>query len=165
MPEEKPDPENPDNFSEPPSFFPRDFSGEPEEESSRLVEVAVEAVYAREDGPSLERFVVLRDGYRRLPIVIDPCNAHSISLPLDGAVPDRPLTHDLIKSILDRFEAQVDRVVIDDLWSTTYYAKVMIRQGEQEIEIDSRPSDAIAIAVRCGCPILVSESIMDSASD
>lgn len=165
MPDERPNGENPDNFDEPPPFFPQDFGdGEPETER-RLVEVSVEAVYAREDGAVREHFVVLRDGRFRLPIVIDPCNAHAISLPIDGAVPDRPLTHDLAKAIIERLGADVDRVIIDDLWSTTYYAKIWLKKGEEMMEIDSRPSDAIAIAVRFNAPIFVSETILESASE
>lgn len=164
MPDDRPESEGPENFKEPPSFFPQN-SGEEVHGPSELVEVNVEAVYAREDGSNREHFVVLRDGGRRMPIVIDPCNAHSISLPLDGAVPDRPLTHDLIKAMLDKLDAVVDRVVIDDLWSTTYYAKIFIKRGGVEVEIDSRPSDALALAVRCGAPIYVSESILDSVSE
>lgn len=165
MPEEWPEGEGPDNYEEPPPFFSQNFNGEDPGSARELVEVAVEAVYLREDGQGREHFVVLRDGYRRLPIAIDPCNAHAISLPLDGAVPDRPLTHDLTKSILEKLGGKLDRIVIDDLWSTTYYAKLLISRNDEEYELDSRPSDAIAIAIRLGVPIFVSESIMQSSSE
>ena len=77
--------------------------------------------------------------------------------------PDRPMTHDLFKNVLDRFEAVIDRVVIDDFWNTIYYAKLYVKSSKEEFEIDARPSDAIALAVRFDAPILVSEGILDQA--
>lgn len=165
MPEELPDPNGPEDLNQPPPFFPQDVGEDEAPKASRLIEVKVEAVYGREEGAVRDHFVVVHDGYRRLPIMIDPCNAHSISLPLDGAVPDRPLTHDLLKILVERLDAEIERVVIDDLWSTTYYAKIIVSRKDEEMEIDCRPSDAIAIAVRTQAPIYVSESIMESASD
>jgi len=166
MPEERPDQEGPDDLNEPPSFFPRDTSADGEDEGPReLVLVSIEAVYQREESGTVERFVVLADNLRRLPIVIDPCNARAISLPLDGSVPDRPLTHDLLKSCIERLGGEVLRVLIDDLWSTTYYAKIVIKRKNDEFEIDARPSDAIALAVRCGAEVYVSESILESAGE
>lgn len=165
MPEEIPDPEGSENLNEPPPFFPSDLSEAEYGDPGTFAEVEVEGVFAREDGANREHFVVVRDGYRRLSIIIDPCNANAISLPLDGAVPDRPLTHDLIKRLLDRMGAEIDRVLIDDLSSATYYAKLRVRVKDEEFDIDCRPSDAIAIAVRYQASIYVAESIMETASD
>ncbi len=164
MPEEPNEGENPESFSEPPPFFSQNF-GETEGDVRELVEVTIDAVYARDDSLNREHFVVLRDGDRRLSIMIDPCNALAISRPLEGSVPDRPLTHDLFKTVMDRLSCEVVKIVIDDLWSTTYYAKMILKSGDEEMEIDSRPSDAIAIAARFGSPIFVSESIMSTASE
>ena len=97
-----------------------------------------------------------------MPIHIGPFEAQAISYPLESSQPDRPLTHDLLKNILDRVELAIDRVVIDDLWSTTFYAKLYIRFSDEELEIDSRPSDAIALAVRAQAPIYVTEQILAS---
>jgi bifunctional DNase/RNase len=107
------------------------------------------------------------DGTRRLPIIIGPFEAQAIQLVLESARPERPMTHDLVKKILDRLDIPLDRVVIDDFWNTTYYAKVYLKRDkpEEEIEIDARPSDAIALAVRFDAPIFVAESILDAAME
>ena len=80
---------------------------------------------------------------------------------LEGLQPDRPMTHDLIRNILIRIDADVDRVVIDDFWNSVYYAKIYILADGEEHEIDARPSDAVAIAIRFGAPIYVADSILD----
>ena len=157
----------PEDLNEPPSFFPLEGAehdrvpgslGEP-------VEVRIEGVFAAENSGQISRFVLLSDGQRKLPILIGPFEAQAISLPLDGTRPDRPLTHDLLRSIIDRFDATLDRVVIDDLWNTIYYAKLYLIRAGEEIEIDARPSDAIAMAVRFESPIFVSEGILDAAME
>lgn len=154
---------DPENLDEPPPFFPADFTG-PDRmpaDLGELVEVAIEGVYAVDNNGQTSRFVLLSEGGRRLPIVIGPFEAQAISLPLEGARPDRPLTHDLLKNMIDRLEGDVDRIVIDDLFNAIYYAKIYLRKGQDEMEIDARPSDAIAIAVRYDVPILVAEGILE----
>lgn len=101
-----------------------------------------------------------RDGGRRLPIVIGQFEAQSIALELEKVKPSRPLTHDLVKNILDSLGFSVLEVVINELREGTFHARLIIDSQE----IDSRPSDAIAIAVRYGVPIYVSEEVMDEAS-
>ena len=165
MPEEF-EGQDPENLDEPPPFFPAELAG-PDRmpaDLGELVECSVEGVYAVENGGQTSRFVLLSEGGRKLPILIGPFEAQAISFPLEGARPDRPMTHDLLKSIIDRLEADVDRVVIDDLWNTIYYAKVYLKKGSEEMEIDARPSDAIAIAVRYEVPILVAEGILEMGS-
>jgi bifunctional DNase/RNase len=164
MPEEFEGSEQPENLDEPPPFFPYEGNGSEREPGAlgELVEVQIEGVFAAESQGSISRFVLVTDGERRLPILIGPYEAQAISLPLEGTRPDRPMTHDLIRNILDRLELFVERVVIDDLWNTIYYAKVYLRKGEEEIEIDARPSDAIALAVRFDAPIYVSDGILDT---
>lgn len=158
---------DPEDLDVPPSFFPyeaeeilreRDSMGEP-------VEVTIDGVFAAESRSSIQRFVLLSDGPRKLPILIGPYEAQAITLPLEGSRPDRPMTHDLIKIVLDRVDAALDRIVIDDLWNTTYYAKLYIRTGEEEMEIDCRPSDAIALAVRFNARIFVSDGILEQATE
>ncbi|MBX3119337.1 MAG: bifunctional nuclease family protein [Fimbriimonadaceae bacterium] len=153
------------DFSEPPPFFPVDFNEHVREPGSlgKLIQVQIDGVFASETNGQTTRFVLVTDGRRRLPIVIGPFEAQAISLPLDGAVPDRPMTHDLFKTIVDRVGGDVDRVVIDDLWNAIYYAKVYLKVSKDEFEIDARPSDAIAIAVRFDAPIYVAEGILDMA--
>lgn len=167
MPEEFEDPDqNPENFDEPPHFFPPELAGVDRmpADLGELVEVSVEGVFAVENGGQTSRFVLLSESGRKLPILIGPFEAQAISFPLEGARPDRPMTHDLLKNIIDRLEGDVDRVVIDDLWNTIYYAKIYLRRGDEEMEIDARPSDAIAIAVRFDVPILVADGILEMGS-
>jgi bifunctional DNase/RNase len=164
MPEELPD--DPGEFESPPSFFPYDEEspidhhpgdyGEP-------VEVQVEAVFMAQSGDQVQRFVLLSDGERKLPIVIGPFEATSITLALEGQHPDRPMTHDLMRNLIERLDGSVDRIVIDDLWGTTYYAKIYVKHAGEEKEIDSRPSDAIALAVRFEAPIFVADGILEQA--
>lgn len=163
MPEDLPEDEGSENLNEPPAFFPLD-SGAPMREPGNmgeLVEVQIEGIFQADSGGSTSRFVLVSDGDRKLPILIGGFEATAITLPLEGTRPDRPLTHDLIRNILDRLGCNLDRVVIDDLWNGIYYAKLYIRNGKEEMEIDARPSDAIALAVRFDAPILVADAILD----
>lgn len=100
------------------------------------------------------------EGERQLPIIIGQFEAQSIALEMEGIKPPRPLTHDLIKNIIDTLGLEITDVVINDLREGTFYATITV-DGQQ---IDSRPSDAIALAVRCGIPIYVSEKVMQEAS-
>ncbi len=99
-------------------------------------------------------------GNRRLPIIIGAFEAQSIALEMEGIKPPRPLTHDLMKTIIDRLGVSLSEVTVSELKDGTFYAKLSLDSQE----IDSRPSDAIALAVRYGVPIYVSEKVMDEAS-
>ncbi len=103
-------------------------------------------------------------GVRRLPIIIGAFEAQAITLEIEGIKPPRPLTHDLLKSIVDDVGAQVTEVFINELKDNTFFAKIIIETSSIENEIDSRPSDAIALAVRTSAPIYVSEEVMKYAS-
>ncbi|HOK13982.1 MAG TPA: DUF151 domain-containing protein [Candidatus Kapabacteria bacterium] len=98
------------------------------------------------------------DGERRLPIIIGAFEAQAIALEMEGVTPPRPMTHDLIKNILDQMGATLTEVIISDIVEGTFYAKLVFE--DLGIEIDSRPSDAIAIAVRVGCPIYVNAEVL-----
>lgn len=100
------------------------------------------------------------DGNRRLPIIIGQAEAQSIALEMEGIKPPRPLTHDLMKNIITAFGSELTDVVIDDLRDGTFYAKLSI---DSQL-IDSRPSDAIALAVRYGAQIFVSSTVMEEAA-
>ena len=168
MPEEYEGSEGPEDLNEPPPFFPYDSTGRREETASgELIEVQVEGVFQAENGGQISRFVLVSDGSRRLPIIIGPFEAQAIQLVLESSRPDRPMTHDLVKNILDRVDVGLERVVIDDFWNTIYYAKVYLKREKpaEELEIDARPSDAIALAVRFDAPIFVAESILDAAME
>lgn len=164
MPEEN---DGSEHFEEPPPFFPYDGNGASRAPGSlgELVEVSIEGVFAAESNGSISRFVLLSDGERKLPILIGPYEAQAISLPLEGTRPDRPMTHDLVKAVLDRLDTTLDRVVIDDLWNTVYYAKLYIRTSKEEMEIDARPSDAIALAVRFDADIFVADGILEAGME
>jgi len=103
------------------------------------------------------------EGKRKLPIIIGGFEAQAIALKLENIKPPRPFTHDLFKNIADTFSLRVTEVVIDELHNETFYAKVVCDMQGEVREIDARPSDAIAIAVRFEAPIFVSEEIMNEA--
>ena len=104
-------------------------------------------------------------GDRKLPIVIGPCNAGSIAIYLESnSNPERPLTHDIIKSITNNFNITISRVVIHTLTEGVFHASFFcFMDGDEEIEIDARTSDAIAIAIRMGCPIFTYNDILQEA--
>lgn len=99
-------------------------------------------------------------GDRQLPIIIGPFEAQAIALEMEGVKPVRPLTHDLLKIFIEQVGVIVNEVVIDELRDNTFYAKILIEYASLTDEIDARPSDAIALAVRVGCPIYVNEDVM-----
>jgi bifunctional DNase/RNase len=110
--------------------------------------------------------VILKDETetRWLPIWIGPYEAKMISLALEKIKPIRPLPHDLIKNILDSLSMIVTRVVICNIKENTYFATIKLRLDHTEKEIDARPSDAIALALRVNAPIYVTEDVLDKAS-
>jgi bifunctional DNase/RNase len=168
MAEEYEGADRPENLNEPPSFFPLEDGARGHEfASSDLVEVQVEGVFAAGNSGAISKFVLLSEGGRRLPIIIGGFEAQAITAVIDNSRPDRPMTHDLVKNILDRLGVGLDRIVIDDFWNGIYYAKLYIKRdgSDEEIEIDARPSDAIALAARFDVPVFVADAILDAAMD
>ncbi len=104
------------------------------------------------------------NGIRRLPIIIGAFEAQAIALEIEGIKPPRPLTHDLLKQVIDNLGASIIEVIVDELRENTFYAKIILEISTMTNEIDSRPSDAIALAVRAQAPIYVSESVMQIAA-
>lgn len=104
-----------------------------------------------------------RTGNRRLPIIIGAFEAQAIALELENIKPPRPMTHDLVKNLLLSFESSVSSVLISELTDSTFYAKIRFDRNGETLELDSRPSDAIAVAIRFSAPIFVDPSIMDAA--
>lgn len=102
-------------------------------------------------------------GSLMLPIWIGPAEANAIGLALEGVIPPRPLTHDLVKNLLEGLGASLQRVEIWGLFEGTFHARLQLRLGERLVEVDSRPSDAVAIALRTGAPVWVSKSVLESA--
>lgn len=103
------------------------------------------------------------NGTRRLPIVIGGFEAQAIAVALENMHPSRPLTHDLMKNFMTAFDIQLQEVYICDLQEGIFYSKLVCNTANDTIEIDSRTSDALALAVRFGCPIYVHAPILDQA--
>lgn len=118
------------------------------------------------DGPIGDVIVLLRDGRgRRLSIAIGPFETMAIHNAIQRSASERPMTHDLLRNCIERLGGTVERILIDDLWQGTYYAKIQVSRAQQPaLEIDSRPSDAIALALRVQAPIFVAERVLDEAS-
>ena len=100
-----------------------------------------------------------------LPIWIGPFEANAIALKLKKLSSPRPLTHDLLRNIIHALNYQISRVVVNDLRENTYYALIYIKTEEREVIIDSRPSDAVAIALGAGAPIFVEKDVLDRGKD
>lgn len=100
------------------------------------------------------------DGQRAFPILIGIHEAYAIDRRSRGAAPPRPMTHDLIERIVEEFESQLEHVVIHELRDSTFYAKLVLRRDGELVEIDSRPSDAIAVGAGTSAPIFVDESVL-----
>ncbi len=109
--------------------------------------------------------IILRDEEekRSLPIWVGLFEANAIALELEKVSTPRPMTHDLIKNILESLEAKVEKIVVNDLRDNTFFAMIHLRLGEEEITVDARPSDAIALALRVGAPIYVEEDVVRRA--
>jgi len=109
--------------------------------------------------------IILRDEEekRSLPIWVGIFEANAIALELEKISTPRPMTHDLIKNILESVDAKVEKIVVNDLRDNTFFALIHLRLGEEEITVDSRPSDAIALALRVGAPIFVEEDVVRRA--
>jgi len=110
-----------------------------------------------------QQHIVLKEkgGVRELPIVIGIYEATAIDRGVKQIQTLRPLTHDLVRSVIGGFSARLERVVISDLRESTFYATLVIVQNGEVVEIDSRPSDAIAVAVQDGTPIFVEEKVLE----
>lgn len=128
-----------------------------------MVEVKIESI--RVSLMSQYRVVILKDlaSNRYLPIWIGPYEADAITIHLQDVQVPRPLTHDLIVKVIEELDAKVEHVYVSDLSNDTFYARIVLKAGDREISIDSRPSDAVAIAVRVECPIYVNEEVMERA--
>ena len=110
-----------------------------------------------------EQIIMLKevDGERKFPIVIGTPEAYAIDRRLKGIVSPRPLTHDLLASVIEQLGGTIDRVEINNLQDHTFFARIHIRRDGQTIKIDSRPSDAIALGVATMVPIYVAEHVLD----
>lgn len=129
-----------------------------------MIETTVESI--RVSLVTQQRVVILKeaDGDRHLPIWIGAYEAEAIAMELQEVAATRPLPYDLMRTMINELNVSVDQIVIADLNDQVFYARIMLTKPDgQTLEIDSRPSDAIALAVRTGSRILVDEAVMDSA--
>jgi len=129
-----------------------------------MVEVTIDSI--RVSLMSQHRVIVLKEvgAERYLPIWIGPFEADAIAIHLQGIQVARPLTHDLLNSVITGLGAKVSHVIVDDLRNDTFYARIVLDVDGRQVEIDSRPSDAIALAVRAQVPIFVEEEVMEKAA-
>jgi uncharacterized protein len=136
------------------------------ETSAGMSEMVVESV--RVHMLSSQHVVILKDidpdRERYLPIWIGPWEANAIAMKLQGLTPERPLTHDLFSKTLDELGAQLQRIIVSDLSEETFRARLIVEQDGRTLELDARPSDAIALAVRADVPIFATDSVLDRAA-
>jgi len=128
--------------------------------------VEMELVAVRIELPGNIPVVVLREvseEHRLLPIFIGQPEATAIAFALDGVLTQRPMTHDLLRDVLAGLDVQVERVVVTHLEEGTFFAELHLRQGENTLVVSSRPSDAMALALRVNCPIFATEDLLDDA--
>ncbi len=128
-----------------------------------LIEMSIDSI--RVSLMNYQRVVILKEkvAERYLPIWIGPAEADAIAVKLQGVAVPRPLTHDLLSSVIDALGANLDSIIVSDLKNDTFYAKIVLNVNGGQMDVDSRPSDALALAVRVGAPIFVEDAVMDKA--
>jgi hypothetical protein len=128
-----------------------------------MVEMTIDSI--RVSLMNYQRVVILKEkaADRYLPIWIGPAEADAIAVKLQGASVPRPLTHDLLSSVVETLGASVKSIIVNDLKNDTFYAKIILNVDGKQLEVDSRPSDALALAVRVDVPIFVEDSVLDKA--
>jgi len=128
-----------------------------------MIEMTIDSI--RVSLMNYQRVVILKEkeSDRYLPIWIGPSEADAIAVKLQGVAVPRPLTHDLLNSVIDTLGAAVNSIVVNDLKNDTFFAKVGLDIEGKQVEVDSRPSDALALAVRTNVPIFADESVLDKA--
>jgi uncharacterized protein len=128
-----------------------------------MIEMAIDSI--RVSLMNYQRVVILKEkaAERYLPIWIGPAEADAIAVRLQGVSVPRPLTHDLLHSVIDALGARVNSIIVSDLKSDTFYAKIILTVDGGQVEIDSRPSDALALAVRAEVAIYADEEVLDKA--
>jgi uncharacterized protein len=119
--------------------------------------------YSQTQSGAYALLLIEENGERRIPIIIGGFEAQAIVIKLENLEPPRPLTHDLIKKIADQFNITVIEVTIYKLEEGVFFSKIVCNNGEKEYSIDSRTSDAVAIALRFGCPIYIDNDILEKA--
>ena len=128
-----------------------------------MIEVTIESIHV--SMMSEHRVVILKEigAERYLPIWIGQCEAEAIAIQLRNIEVARPLTHDLLKNVIAELGGEVSYIVVNDLRNDTFYARIAVNLNGKKLEIDSRPSDALALAVRVHVPVFVDERVMEEA--
>jgi len=128
-----------------------------------MIEMTIDSI--RVSLVNYQRVVILKEkeAERYLPIWIGPAEADAIAVKLQGVTVPRPLTHDLLQSVIDNLGATVNSIIVSELRNDTFYAKIMLNVDGGVMEVDSRPSDALALAVRVEVPIYAEEAVLDKA--
>jgi len=128
-----------------------------------MIEMMIDSI--RVSLMNYQRVVILKEkmAKRYLPIWIGPAEADAIAVKLQGVTVPRPLTHDLLCQVIDSLGASIKSIIVSDLKSDTFYAKIILNVDGGQIEVDSRPSDALALAVRAEVPIYAEETVLDKA--
>jgi len=130
-----------------------------------VVEVKINGLAVDANAKSHVVILKEKDGERVLPIWIGPAEAQAIARELAGQRFQRPLTHDLLANIVEGLKAKVTRVVISELKDNTFFAQLLIDRGGEAVVIDARPSDSIAVALRCGADIFVNEKLLNEPGE
>ena len=130
---------------------------------TQLVSMSIKGLML--DPISNSPIVVLKDDEEKffLPIWVGIFEANAIALQLENITTPRPMTHDLLRNMIEELHAQVTRVIINDLRDSTFFAQILLSTSDKTYEIDARPSDAIALALRTEAPIFVAQSVLDQA--
>jgi bifunctional DNase/RNase len=128
-----------------------------------MIEMTIDSI--RVSLMNYQRVVILKEkaSDRYLPIWIGPAEADAIAVKLQGVAVPRPLTHDLLNSVIDALGATVNSIIVNDLKNDTFFARVILEVEKKQLEVDSRPSDALALAVRTNVPIFAEESVLEKA--
>ena len=129
-----------------------------------MVEVELSKILITETSEHQAIWLREKGGKRTFPILISIFEAIAINRKVRGESTPRPLTHDLLASVIENLDGEVTRVIVNALRRDIYYAKLIIQQNGRTVEVDSRPSDAVALAVRTGSPIFVAEEVLEQAS-
>ena len=131
-------------------------------QDANMIEVRLSRVVVRDGSDQQWIFLTEKDGERGFPIIIGTSEAHEIQRVLTHRQPQRPLTHQLAHAAIEALGGRLARVDIVDLRDNTFFARVVLVRDEEEMQLDARPSDALALGLRAGCPIRVAESILES---
>ena len=128
-----------------------------------MIEMIIDSI--RVSLMNYQRVVILKEKLadRYLPIWIGPAEADAIAVKLQDVTVPRPLTHDLLRSVIDTLGATINSIIVSELKNDTFYAKIILNVDGGQMEVDSRPSDALALAVRAGVPIYTEETVLDKA--